>query len=143
MKQHINGIFVMILCALVWSSTGVAQNKISIVVNKANEQKLSESDLKDFFAGAKVNWPQGEKILIADQSTTDLGAEFYKKFLDKTVNQIKMQWTKLVLSGQASAPIKCETDDAVKKAVAENKNAIGFIATAALDGSVKEILKIE
>ena len=78
-----------------------------------------------------------------DQSESQVGDKFYNNFLGKSVNQIRVQWTKLVLSGQAVAPIKAQNDDEVKKNVSGKPNAVAYISTKSLDSSVKEIFKIE
>jgi len=68
---------------------------------------------------------------------------FYDKYLGKSVSQVRVQWTKLVLSGQATAPVKALSDEDVKKSVSGNANALGYISTKSLDSSVKELFKIE
>ena len=120
----------------------VAEAQISIVVSKSSKQMATPSELKQMFAGARLTWSGGEKVMIADQSDSEVGKSFYQKFVEKSVSQIRTEWTKLVLSGQASAPKKCSDDEAVKKALADNPNSVGFISTGALDGTVKEIHRI-
>ena len=124
-------------------SAAVAQSQISIVVSQSSSQKATRDELKEIFAGARLNWADGGKVQVVDQPESDLGKKFYAGFVGKSILQVRTQWTKLVLSGQASAPTKCTDDDAVKKAVASNPNAVGFISTKALDGTVKEIGNVE
>jgi hypothetical protein len=74
---------------------------------------------------------------------SELGKKFYDMVIGKSANQVRRQWTKLLLSGQAAPPLKQPSDKNVKKVVAGNPNAIGYIATSALDDSVREVLRIE
>ena len=99
--------------------------------------------MKEIFSGVRLTWSNGSKIQVVDQSESQIGNKFYDDFIGKSVNQIRVQWTKLVLSGQAVAPIKAQNDDEVKKNVSSKPNAIGYISTKSLDSSVKEIFKIE
>lgn len=135
--------YLVVTMAIVNTVTAVtAAAQISVVVSKSSQQTASASELKQMFAGVRLSWPSGEKIVIADQSDTEVGKSFYEKFVGKSVSQIRTEWTKLVLSGQASAPKKCSNDDAVKKTLADNPNGVGYISSSALDGTVKEIQRI-
>jgi len=117
--------------------------QISVVVSKSSQQTISKNDAKQVFAGSKTTWSNGNKVQVVDQSETEVGKMFYDKYLGKSVSQVRVQWTKLVLSGQATAPIKASSDEEVKKNVSGNANALGYISTKSLDSSVKELFKIE
>ena len=122
-----------------------AHAQISIVVAKAaklDSNTVKKAELKAIYTGNKLKWSNGNKIQVVDQAETGLGKKFYDLVLGKTLNQVRSQWTKLMLSGQASAPTQCPSDKMVKKIIAGNPNAIGYIASSSLDDSVKEILRI-
>jgi ABC-type phosphate transport system substrate-binding protein len=120
-----------------------APAQISVIVAKATEAKANKAEVKEIFTGAKLKWANGNKIQVVDQPDTELGKKFYDAVIGKSANQVRRQWTKLLLSGQAAAPLKQPSDKNVKKIVAGNPNAIGYIATDALDDSVREILRVE
>ncbi|MFC1553599.1 hypothetical protein ACFL7D_03095 [candidate division KSB1 bacterium] len=116
--------------------------QISVVVSSSSSNTATAAQLKEMFSGSRLTWKDGTKIQIAHQPDSDTGKQFYDKFIGKTANTVLKKWTKLSLSGQANAPVKCVNDDDVKKAVAKGKNIVGFIKTSSLDGTVKEIHKI-
>ena len=126
-------------CVMVWNMDA----QISIVVGKSSTAKATTAELREIFSGARTTWQNGNKIQVVDQPETDAGKLFYQKFVEKSFTQVRTQWMKLVLSGQASAPVKCVDDASVKKAVAENPNAIGYVSSGSLDGTVKEIGRVE
>ena len=117
--------------------------QISVVVSSSSQNKVSKDEAKEIFSGARTNWANGSKVQVVDQSGSEVGAKFYDGFLGKSVNQVRMQWTKLVLSGQATAPTKAANDEEVKKNVSANPNALGYISSSSLDSSVKELFRIE
>lgn len=122
-----------------------AHAQISIVVAKSaklDSNDLKKSEIKEIFTGNKQKWSNGNKIQVVDQAETAIGKEFYEKVLNKSLNQVRHYWTRLMLSGQASAPLQCPSDKIVKKVVAGSAHAIGYISTSSLDDSVKEILRI-
>lgn len=141
MKKMINILVAVTVVMLLITLS--AQAQLSIVVGKSSTNKAGLEELKQMFSGAKTSWDNGNKVQIADQADSDVGKKFYDKFIGKSAVQVRSQWMKLVLSGQGSAPVKCSDDAAVKKAVAENPNAVGYISSGAVDATVKEIGKIE
>jgi len=119
--------------------------QISIVIAKSSTLDSSAATrvgIKEIFTGTRLKWANGAKISVIDQADTDVGKKFYTTVIGKSVNDMRKQWAKLLLSGQASAPVKCPSDKAVKKVIAGNPNAIGYVSTSALDDTVKEVLRI-
>jgi ABC-type phosphate transport system substrate-binding protein len=116
--------------------------QISIIVAKSSTQTATKEQAKEYFSGVQFAWPNGAKIQVVDQAESDRGKAFYESFVGKSVHQVRLQWTKLVLSGQAVGPKKAGDDAAVVKMVAEDPNAIGYVASSAVDGSVKEIVRV-
>lgn len=128
-----------------WAATS-ATAQISVVVAKNSKvtiDKMTKAEVKKIFAGVKLKWKDGGKIQIIDQPETDIGVKFYKAVLGKSHMQVHKQWLKLLLSGQASAPLKASSDAEVKKMVSRHAYAIGYIAANNLDDSVREILRVD
>jgi len=144
MKGCIKGRLAALILAAAFLLTGAAaQAQISIVIGKASAYTPSEADIKAYLSGVKLQWPDGAKVVVADQTEAAIAKTVYEKFLGSSLAQVRKEWTKLVLSGQAAAPVKCASDAEVIKAVAANPAAIGFISRASLDATVKEVAKIE
>jgi hypothetical protein len=69
-------------------------------------------------------------------------AEFYKKATGRDLSQVKAAWSRLVFTGKGQAPRELPDAAAVKKAVAADPKAVGYIDRSALDGTVKAALTI-
>jgi ABC-type phosphate transport system substrate-binding protein len=136
-------LFFIVAPALLLILSASANAQISVVVSASSKNAPNNDDLKAIFLAIKAQWPDGGKVQLLDQPESPLAETFYSKLVGKSINQVRKDWTKLILSGQIAAPTKCAGDDAVKKALAANPNAIGFIASSALDGSVKEVLRVQ
>lgn len=65
---------------------------------------------------------------------------FYQKATGKEGAQLKAYWAKLVFTGKAQPLKELANDAEVKKFVAANPNAIGYIDKGSVDGSVKVVL---
>ena len=133
-------IFIVILVGI---QVNNASAQISVIVGKDVTKEISADDLKAFFSGEKFKYSDGSPVQIVDQPKRTISKDFYKKLLDMSKTKLAQRWMKLVLSGQAKAPVKCESDEEVKKAIAENSDYIGYIMTSSLDETVREVLKLE
>lgn len=69
--------------------------------------------------------------------------QFYKKLADRDASQVKAVWSRIVFTGKGQPPIMLPNAAEVKKAVATDPKAIGYIDKAAVDGTVKVVLTLD
>lgn len=69
--------------------------------------------------------------------------EFYRRATGRDVAQIKSTWSRIVFSGKGLAPRQLSDAAAIKRAVAADPRAVGYIERTALDASVKAVLTLE
>ena len=130
MKQLIKTSLGAALLAL--SLPGMAQ--IVVVMNpKAPETALSKDQISQFFLG------KSNAMTPVDQMETGIRSEFYKKVTDRDISQVKTLWSKLVFTGRATMPREAVDGAAVKKLVANDPSAIGYIDRSMVDSSVKVV----
>jgi ABC-type phosphate transport system substrate-binding protein len=67
---------------------------------------------------------------------------FYKKATDRDLAQIKAVWSRLAFTGQGQPPKELADAAAVKKTVAADPKAVGYIDKADVDASVKVVLAL-
>jgi ABC-type phosphate transport system substrate-binding protein len=120
-------------------AVGSANAEVVVVVS-ANSPAgaLTKDQVSAIFLGESTSLPGGGKAEPVDND----GAreEFYSKVAGKTAAQAKAVWAKLSFSGKGTPPKSVGSDDDVKKAVAANPNAIGYIDKSKVDASVKTVL---
>ena len=119
---------------LSFSWPALAQS-VAVIVNPKHGGGLSAEQVSNIFLGkssdlAGVDLPDGNAVRDA----------FYQKVTGKDAAQVKAYWAKLVFTGKAQPLKEMASDADVKKCVAANPNAIGYIDKGAVDGSVKVIL---
>jgi hypothetical protein len=68
---------------------------------------------------------------------------FYKKVTDRDAAQVKAVWSRITFTGQGKPPKELADATAVKKAVAADPKAIGYIPKSDVDSTVKVILSLE
>lgn len=110
-----------------------AMAEVVVVANpKAAEASMTKDQVAQFFLGKSTAMTP-----IDQPESAPIRAEFYKKVTDKDAPQVKSLWSKLVFTGKATMPKEVSDSAAVKKAVAADPKAIGYIEKSAVDGSVK------
>ena len=128
------------LSAGLWSAAApVLATEIVVIVNPKNPatRMFSEQAAQFFLGKSSLFTP------IEHSDGSPLRNEFDQKVLNKDSTQVKATWSKLVLTGKASAPKEFGSSADVKKAVAADVSAIGYIEKSQVDDSVKVILTVQ
>lgn len=119
-------------------SASLAQAELAVIVNPQNPvAKLSADEAAQYFLGKS-------KTLTPLDYTDGTGprSAFYSRVLQKDPSQVKAIWTKLVFTGKGVAPRELPSVAEMKKAVAANPNAIGYVDKSAVDDSVKVVFTL-
>lgn len=119
---------------------GLAQ-VVVVVGAKSTATGLSSEQAAALFLGKSDQIPGVGTALLLDQTESNPVREvFYSKVTNKSPAQVKAAWSRLVFSGKASPPKELANSAEVKKMVAANANAIGYIEKSEVDGSVKVLV---
>jgi len=112
-----------------------AMAEVVVIVNpKAADAPSSKEQVAQVFLG------KSSAFTPVDQAENGaIRNEFYKKVTDRDASQVKSVWSKLVFTGKATMPKEVGDSAAVKKAVAADPKAIGYIEKSAVDASVKAV----
>lgn len=127
--------------ALVAALMGAAQAAdIAVVVSaKAGVDSLTPEQISNIFLGKATSFPNGNSVTPVDQTDGPVREEFSTKALKKDGNGVKAYWSKMQFTGKGTAPKELGGSAEVKKFVAGNPNAIGYIEKGAADSSVKVV----
>jgi len=119
--------------------------EIAVVVHPENSTlRLAQKDVKRIFLGKKSAYPDRSVAVPVDQKLENqIRDDFYLKVAGKAPPQMQTYRAKMVFSGRAKSLKVLANDDSVKRWVASNKKAIGYIWQESVDESVKVVLTIE
>lgn len=110
---------------------------VVIVSTKNPATRMFSEQAAQFFLGkSKMFSP------IDQAEGSAIRNEFYQKVTDKDPAQIKAHWSKLVFTGTAQPPKEYKSNAEVKKAVADDPKAIGYIDKSAVDDTVRVIFTL-
>ena len=137
MKKNIGTMLLAV--GLIMSSTPVLAAELVVIVNPKNPatRMFSEQAAQFFLGKSSVFKP------VDYEDGVGIRNDFYSKVLQKDAAQVKAIWSKLVFTGKGTAPKEFKTAAEVKKAVAADPSAIGYIEKSAVDDTVKVILTVQ
>ncbi len=109
-----------------------------VVIGHPSAEAMTKERIADLYLGKSHT-----ATLYDHRESSALYADFYQQATGRDVAQVKSTWSRIVFSGRGQAPKQLADSAAVKKAVADNPKAIGYIERAALDNTVKVILELK
>lgn len=133
------------LAAATLAVCSFAQAQVAVIVNPKNASgSLTAAQVADIFLGKSNALPGGGTAQPSDlPESSPVREQFYTKVTGKNAAQVKAGWSRLVFSGKATPPKELASAADVKKFVAANPDAIGYIEKSAVDGSVKVVLSVD
>jgi len=119
--------------------------QVAVVVNaKSPVASMTAEQVSGIFLGKSNSFPSGGTAVPTDQPDSAAVRElFYTKVTGKNTAQVKAAWSRLVFSGKATPPKELASSADVKKFVAGNPDAIGYIEKSAVDSSVKVVFSAD
>jgi ABC-type phosphate transport system substrate-binding protein len=123
-------------------NAGRAGAEVVAVVSARNPvATMSKNEIVDIFLGKTSRFPDGSAALPIDQAErSPVRDEFYLRFAGKSAAQLKAHWSKIIFTGRGQPPREVADGVEVKRYLAQNPRAIGYIDEKQVDASVKVLL---
>ena len=138
-KRYLIFPLLLVLAAL---AGHVHADVVVVVSSKSTVKSLTAEQTTKIFLGKVVTFPGGQEAMPIDQPEgSEIRDEFYSKVAHKNSSQLTAYWAKIIFTGDGHPP-KLLTDSlAVRKAVASNPKAIGYIEKSDVNRSVRVVLE--
>jgi len=125
------------VAAFVYTAVAVNAAELVVIANPA-VGPLTKDQVADLYLG------KNQTFTPIDQAEGSAAfADFYKKASGRDVAQVKATWSRIVFSGKGQAPKQVPDSAAMKKAVASDPKAVGYIEKGAVDSTVKVVLTLD
>lgn len=114
---------------------------VVVILNKDNPNAVDLGFVVRVYTGALKGWPDGSPVFALDQPEESASREvFCATVLKKSVANLKAIWSQNIFTGKGLPPRVAGAGDAeMKRLVATNRNAIGYIRASQLDDTVKAV----
>lgn len=129
------------LCLLVSVESGArAEEVVAVVSSKSPVTSLSAAQVADIFLGKTSRFPDGSQAVPIDQpEDSPVRDRFYAQYTGKSAAQVKAHWSKIIFTGRGQPPVQAANGAEVKKMIAQNPSAIGYIDPTLVDDSVRVV----
>jgi ABC-type phosphate transport system substrate-binding protein len=133
---------VIVFLAIAPTLTGAlaSADVVAVVSAKSSIMALTPNQVADIFLGRVSRFPNGVLAVPIDlRDGSPERDQFYAKITGKTPAQVKAYWSKIIFTGRGQPPRAVPTDLDMKKFIATNDAAIGYIDAALLDNTVRAL----
>jgi ABC-type phosphate transport system substrate-binding protein len=137
MNKNLTTVLLGVMAIVVMAAPAQARADEIVVVMGAGAAALTKDQVAGIYLGRNNNLSP-----VDLPESNPLRAAFYKKATDRDPPQIKAVWSHLTFTGQGQPPKEMPDAAAIKKAVAANPKAVGYIDKADVDASVKVVLTL-
>jgi ABC-type phosphate transport system substrate-binding protein len=117
---------------------------VVVVSSKSSATILTAEQTVDIFLGKLSTLPGASSAIPVDlPEGSPVREDFYRKTTGKSEAQLTAYWSRILFTGKGHRPPEVLDSTAVKKFVANNPNAVGYLRRSDVDASVKIIFSVE
>ena len=115
-------------------------DEVVVIVNKDNPNVVDLAYVARIYTGAATRWPDGSPVFALDQpEDSATRASFTAAVIGRSVATVRALWSQNIFAGKGLPPKVVSPDVEMKRIVAANRHAIGYMLASQLDGSVKVV----
>lgn len=130
--------FAVLLLLAAHNAGARAEDVVAVVSARSAITALSPTQVADIFLGRSTRFPDGTHAVPIDQNEdSPVRERFYAQFTGKSAAQVKAHWSKIIFTGRGQPPRQASSGAELKKMVADNPQAIGYIDPKLVDSSVR------
>jgi ABC-type phosphate transport system substrate-binding protein len=139
MKNMLNRLILLAALALL-VSLPVRADGIVVIVNKDNPSAVDLAYVARIYTGATMRWPDGSPVFALDQAEDSAArAQFASAVVGRSVPALRGIWSQNIFAGKGLPPRVATPDSEMKRLVAQNRHAIGYVLSSQVDDTVKVI----
>ena len=139
--RNLLALFCLTAMGAVW-----ADEKVVVIVNAANDQKITSADLKNMYSDIVTHWANNQPIDLFDVPVAVEAREIFShKILGISAGEAAAAWANRKITNTAKNPPITTKEDLIPKFVAKDPNAIGYVSKSVAEGKqgIKIIMTLE
>lgn len=131
------------LSVLTPSRVASQEDRMAVIVHPERRTELSIEEVAQIYLRRKRFWDDGTVIVPLNlPSQAPLRARFSELVLKQTETRLADYWNRRYFDG-ILPPATLASTEAVRRYVASDTNAIGYVPASEVDGSVRVVLHLE
>jgi ABC-type phosphate transport system substrate-binding protein len=113
-------------------------SEIVVIVHPDNPYPIDRRFLQRLYTGTIKAWPDGSPAFALDLPEDHaLRNTFSQELLGRSVANVRAVWSQNIFTGKGLPPRITSVEAEMRRLVAANRNAIGYISAAMVDATVK------
>jgi ABC-type phosphate transport system substrate-binding protein len=129
----------LLLCLL---SQIVCAEPVVVVNAHSGVAQLSQDEVINIFLGRYRRFPGGAAATPIDQPEgSPLRSEFYRRLVNKDLNEINAYWSRLIFSGKTSPPRQATNASAIIQLITSTPGGISYLERNQIDSRVRIVLE--
>lgn len=130
---------ILAVLALLLSASARADG-IVVIINKDNPSAVDLAYVARIYTGATMRWPDGSPVFALDQAEDSAArAQFAAAVVGRSVPALRGIWSQNIFAGKGLPPKVASPDSEMKRMVAQNRHAIGYVLSSQVDDTVKVV----
>jgi len=119
------------------------EGRVAVIVHPERPAELSLEEIAQIYLRRRRFWDDGAAIVPLNlPSGAPIRAHFSKRVLNQTQARLADYWNRQYFLG-VLPPATLASTEAVRRYVASEPNAIGYVPASEVDGSVRVVLQLE
>ena len=138
-------LFILALAFTLLAPSSIAgqESRVAVIVHPERRAELSPEEVAQIYLRRKRFWDDGTVIVPLNlPSQAPLRVHFSQRVLNQTEPRLADYWNRLYFDG-ILPPATLASTEAVRRYVASDPNAIGYVPVSEVDGSVRVVLHLE
>jgi len=132
----------MILAALALAAPA-GGGELVVIVHPERQVRLSRSELAQIYLKKRRFWDDGEAIVPVNRDSGSAArARFVRIVFGENARQLEVYWNRQYFGG-VRPPATLASDEAVRRFVANERLAIGYVDGGVVDTSVRVVLRLD
>jgi ABC-type phosphate transport system substrate-binding protein len=121
----------------------VLAEDLVVIVHPDREVRLTPSEVARIYLRKRRFWEGGERIVPVNRDSESAARRgFTRRIFGEDAAQLVVYWNRQYFQG-VLPPATLASDEAVKRFVAREPRAIGYVPAGLADGSVRVVLRLE
>lgn len=138
-----NGLIIIAIMLALQLALAQSSDLVFIVNIENHTEKITASELRDFYFKRKRRWGNGESVRFMDRTAGPLRDIFLKKYIGKSNSDVELFWIGQKLYSGDSAPLKESSDVTTMNFVGSLKGGIGYVSEATVLRKNVKVIKVE
>lgn len=114
-----------------------------VVVSAASSlRQLSQDEVVNIFLGRYRRLPNGDTALPIDQpESSPVRADFYRRLVNKDLNEINAYWSRLIFSGRTSPPLQASSAADVMVWLLGQPGGVAYVDRTQVDKRLRIVME--